>query len=220
MRRTVRARHAGAVDHEHDGKLVQSHVHDRLIECAGEERRVDADHRMHAGHRETCCKSDRMLLADPDVEEAIRKFLGEVQQPGGRSHRGGDGANLRPPGGRRHQRLAEYVRVRHLGRAGPAGERVKRADAMQLVDLVLDRGTVAVALFRDHVHDHRLAQLLGAGQDLLERRLIVAVDESRVLDAQAFEHRRRLQQLLEALLDPVRGLVRGRTNQRQVAQQA
>ena len=91
---------------------------------------------------------------------------------------------------------------------------------MQLVDLVLDRGTVTVAFLGHDVHDDRFAQLLGARQHFLESGLVVAVDQACVFDAEALEHRRGLQQLLQTFLDAIRGLVRGRTNQRQVAQQA
>src|SRR5258708_39880761 len=80
MRGTIRTGHAGAVDDEHNRKLVQRYVHDRLVKSAGEKCRVDADHRMHASHRETGGKRHRVLLADTDVEEAIRKFLREIQK--------------------------------------------------------------------------------------------------------------------------------------------
>ena len=91
---------------------------------------------------------------------------------------------------------------------------------MQLVDLVIDRGTVTVALLRHHVDDHGLAQFLRAGQDLFEGRLVVTVDQACVLDAEALEHRRRLKQLLQALLHAIGSLVGGRANQRKVTQEA
>src|SRR5439155_12457805 len=44
-------------------------------------------------------------------------------------------------------------------------------------------------------------------------------DQTRVLDAQALEHRRWLKQLLQSFLHAVRGLVRRRADEREVAQQ-
>ena len=219
MRGAIRTGDAGAVDHEHDGQLVERHVHDGLVEGAGQERRIDADDRMHAREREAGRERDRVLLADAHVEEAVGKLLGEVQQSRRRRHRGGDRAHLRAARRGRHQGLAEDVRVGHLGGPRAAGERVEGADPVQLVDLVVDRRAVAVTFLCDHVHHHRLAQLLRPVQDFFERSLVMAVDEARVLDAQALEHGRGLEQLLQAFLDAVRGLVRRRSHERKVAQQ-
>ena len=48
----------------------------------------------------------------------------------------------------------------------------------------------------------------------------MTIDESRVLDAQTLEDGGGLEELLEAFLDPVRGLVGGRAYEWQIAQQA
>ena len=82
VRCAVWTRHAGPVDDEDHRQLVERDVHDRLVEGAREKRRVDADHRMHARHREACRERDRVLLADADIEEAIRKLFRKVQQAG------------------------------------------------------------------------------------------------------------------------------------------
>ena len=124
------------------------------------------------------------------------------------------------PRRRAHERLAEDVGVRQLGAQRPAGERVERADAVQLVDLVLDRRSVPASLLRDRVHDDRSAQPGGAPEDLFERGLVVAVHEAGVLDAQRLENGRRLKELLEAFLDAIRRLVRGRADERQVTQES
>ncbi len=71
-----------------------------------------------------------------------------------------------------------------------------------------------------HVHDHRLPEFLGAGEDCLQFGLVVAVDHACVLDAQALEHSRWLEELLQAFLHPIRGLVGGRTDQRQATEEA
>src|SRR5690348_16999684 len=106
---------------------------------------------MHSGHGEAGRESHRMLLADTDVEEAIRKLLGEVQQPGRRGHGGGDGADFGPPRRSAHERIAEDVGVGHLRRAWPPGQWVEGADAVELVDIVFDRWAVPMTLLGDDV---------------------------------------------------------------------
>jgi hypothetical protein len=78
----VRTCHARAIDYENHRQLVQRHVHDRLVERAGEKRRIDADDRVHAGHRQARGERNRVLLADADVEKAVGEFFGEVQETG------------------------------------------------------------------------------------------------------------------------------------------
>src|SRR5205814_221539 len=84
---------------------------------------------------------------------------------------------------------------------------VEGADAVQLVDLVIDRWTIAVAFLGHDMDDDGLAQLLSAVEHFFERGFVVPVDDARVLDAQALEHGGRLQQLLEAFLDSKRDVV-------------
>ena len=137
---------------------MQGHVHDRLVERARQERRVDADHRTHAGHREARCKRDSVLLADSHVEETVGKFFGEIEQPGRGRHGSGDRADVGVRGRGREQGFAEHVRVRELGAQRSPGERIEGADTVELVDLVLDRGPVAMPLLGHHVDHDRLAQ--------------------------------------------------------------
>ena len=99
-----------------------------------------------------------MLLADANVEEAIGKFFGEIEQPGRRRHGSGDGAHVGMRGRGSEQGFAEHVRVRELGAQGPSGKRIEGADTVQLVDLILDRGLISVSLLGHHVDHDRLAQ--------------------------------------------------------------
>ncbi len=199
---------------------MQSHVHDRLVERPSQERGVDAYHRSHARHREAGRESDRVLLADADVEEAVRELLGEIEQPGRRCHRRGDRAHLGPPGGCVHERFTENVCVGQVRGAGAPGQWIEGADSVELVDLVLHSRAIPVSLLGHHVHDHWPTEFLRAGEDGLELGLVVAVHNARVLDAQAFEHRRRLEKLLQAFLDAIRGLVGGRADEGQATEEA
>ena len=220
VRRPVRTGDPCTIDHEHDGELVQGDVHDRLVERTRQEGRVDAHDRAHTGHRQPCREGDRVLFADADVEETVGKLLGEVEQPGRRCHGGCDRTNLRPSHRGRHQRFSEHVGVREVGGARPAGQRIEGANSMQLVDLVLDGGAVAVAFLGDHMDHDRGLELFGSREDGLELSFVMAVDDPCVLDAEALEDCRRLQQLLETLLHAIGGLVGGGTHQGEVAQNA
>ncbi len=61
---------------------MQRDVHDRLVERAGKKRRVDAHDWVHAGHREPGGEGNGVLLTNADVEKAVGKFFGEVQETG------------------------------------------------------------------------------------------------------------------------------------------
>ena len=90
---------------------------------------------------------------------------------------------------RRQQGLAENVGVSQLGAQGMARQWIEGADAVQLVDLILDRRTITVTLLGHDMDNHGLPQAGRSAQHLLERCLVVPVDQSGVLDAQRLEDR-------------------------------
>ena len=130
-----------------------------------------------------------MLLADANIEKSLREFLREVEKTGRRGHRRGDGADVGVSRRRRQQRLAENVGVSQLGAQGMARQWIEGADAVQLVDLILDRRTITVTLLGHDMDNHGLPQAGRSAQHLLERCLVVPVDQSGVLDAQRLEDR-------------------------------
>ena len=77
---------------------------------------------------------------------------------------------------------------------------------MQAVFVVLLGQRVAEALTGDDVHQHGAAEVAGPLHGLLDRLLVVPVDRAEVLQAQVLEHHLRLEDVLDALLDPVQGL--------------
>ena len=218
VRGPVRAGDPRAVQDEDDRQAVQRHVHDRLVEGPLEEGRVDADHRALASHREAGREGHRVLLADADVEDAVRELAGKVEKAGRGGHGGRDGDHVGVPRGGRHQRLPEDVRVGQLGLSRAAAQGIEGAHAVKLVDLVVDGRLVAAALLRDDVDDTRRVQPLRPGQQLLERFEVVAVAGACVLESQAVEDRVGLEQLLQGLLHPEGGLIRLVADQGQLAQ--
>ena len=56
-----------------DRLVVLADVVDGLVEGALEERRVERHDRAHAAQRQAGRERDRVLLGDPDVEDAVRE---------------------------------------------------------------------------------------------------------------------------------------------------
>src|SRR3989442_15149364 len=63
---------------------------DDLVETSLKERRVDRDDRYDPLRREAGCEGHGVLLADPDVEQAVGELLEERLQPGTSWHCGSD----------------------------------------------------------------------------------------------------------------------------------
>ena len=93
-----------------------------------------------------------------------------------------------------------------------AGLAVERWRLVHLVVLVGDRDVVALALGGDDVHEDGSAELAGLGERVLEGRTVVSVDRADVLEAEILEHALRGERVLDALLDGVQGVVRGRAD--------
>ena len=78
---------------------------------------------------------------------------------------------------------------------------------MELVGLVGDGRVVAAALLGEHVHEHRPTEGARLAQCGLDGLLVVPVDRAEVLQAEVLEQALRRDDVLDALLDPVQGLV-------------
>ena len=75
-------------------------------------------------------------------------------------------------------------------------------------------GVKTVTLRRHAMHDHRRTEALGFAQRRLDGTHVVAVDRADVFEAEVFEHRLRLDQILDAALDAVQRVIERRTDQR------
>ncbi|CAB4937951.1 unannotated protein [freshwater metagenome] len=85
---------------------------------------------------------------------------------------------------------------------------------MEAVCLILLGWSVAAALLRDDMDDHRPVELLGTAERVLEFGDVVTVDRPDVLQAEVLEHALRRNDVLEALLHPVQGPVDGLADDR------
>ena len=95
-----------------------------------------------------------------------------------------------------------------------AGARIDDADAVHAVGDVSFRRLVAGTLGRHAVHDDGRAEASGLAQRRLDRADVVAIDRADVLQAEVFEHRLRLHQILDAPLDAVQRVIQRWTDER------
>ena len=137
-----------SVEYEGDALAVQSDVHQHLVEGPVEERGVHGEDGVEPPGGEPGGRSDRMLLSDADVEDAIGIALGEPVQPGGVQHRRRDRHDPLVGGSDPEHFLAEGVRPGADARLGQrlAGDLVDPADRVEAVLFVLLRGAETAPL--------------------------------------------------------------------------
>src|SRR5439155_8412703 len=139
-----------AVHGEHDRQILHGDVVEHLIETALQERRIDRDDRDDALRREAGGHRDRVLLTDPDVDDALRELAEERKHPGAAGHCRRDRDRSFVALQDLAHRVSEYRGVLGRGRLRCAG----RGYAVPFHVVVLG-WTVAVALLSMHVHEHR-----------------------------------------------------------------
>jgi hypothetical protein len=89
---------------------------------------------------------------------------------------------------------------------------------VHLLGLVVERWSVAAALLGNDVDDGGLVEQLGSLQYLLQHTQVVAGDRAGVFQSEALEDVGRLNQLLDAFLEPEGRLVGALTHHRDLAQ--
>ena len=180
---------------------------DELVVAALQERRIDRDHRLHAGDREPRGKRDRVLLGDADVEVAIGKFLREAHQAGAFAHRRRDRDETLIGGRHVAQPVAENLRVRRTRPRARRRLRFHQAHArIELARTVIgDRiflgELVALPLARDDVQELRSLEALQVRERVDEDIEVVAVDGAGVVEAEFLEERRGREHALGVLLE-------------------
>src|SRR3989442_13080498 len=175
---------------------------DDLVESSLKERRIDRDDRYDPLRREARGEGDRVLLADPDVEEAVGELLEERQQSGASRHRGSD-------------RDRALVGLKDLpDRVGEDGgvlgrdllRRAGRGYAVPFHVVGLGR-RVPVALLGLYLNEDRtVGEVAGLLEEALHREEIVAIDRAEVREAELLEEQVRDEQRLQAREDPAASL--------------
>ena len=88
VRGAIRARQPGPVEHKHNRQVLEADLLEDLVERPLEERAVDVDDRPAAGLGLPCREGHGMRLADPHVEEPLRKLLANGFKLVALAHRG------------------------------------------------------------------------------------------------------------------------------------
>ncbi len=212
----------GPVQDKGDRQPVHGDVHQHLVEGSVEECRVDAHHRLEAAHGQARGGGDRMLLGDTDVEHAVGKGRGELLQTDRLQHGRGEGDDVRTLMADLDDLIGEDARpagaAAAAGRGRLAGARVNDPDRVETVGVILLGGWIAEALAGHAVDDHRPTEVTGPPQRRLDRVDIVPVHRPHVLQTEILEHALGLDDVLDALLDPMQGVVERRTDQRGTAE--
>ena len=187
MGRPVVAGDTGPVDAEHHRQPVEPDVEVDLVDGAGEERRVDGDHRPEPAHGHARGGGDGVLLGDADVDDALGPSLLERAQAGRPGHGRGDGHQIGPALAQFDHRPGE-----DLGEAAgsPAWGSGGHVEAGRVVEAPLAVGlgrAVAPSLLGEDVDDDRPVVLRGEGEDALHPGHVVAVDRPHVADTEVLE---------------------------------
>ena len=81
MGRAVASHNPGPVDGEHHRQVLQADIMKNLIIGTLKERRIDGEDRPEPLAGKPCCKSDAVLLGNPDIEKPLGEFGGKTGQP-------------------------------------------------------------------------------------------------------------------------------------------
>ena len=191
MRRSVGADQAGAVDGEAHGQALDGHVVHHLVVAALQKCRINRAERLDPVGGEAGGEGDGVLFGDADVEGSIRESFGEQIEARARRHGGGDGDDLVVALGLLDQFLREHLGIgRRVGLGGfvlRSGDHVELGDGVVLVGGVFG-GTVALALLRHHMDQHRpIIDLLHVFEHRHEVFQIVAIDRADVVKSEFLE---------------------------------
>ena len=155
MRPPVGAGDTGAIEDDGDTGPMQRAVHEELVEGPVEEGRVDTHDRVQPGIREPRRHRQRVLLGNPDVENAIRESRGERLETHGDEHGRGDRDDVLPLGADLDDRIGELVGPdAPLDLQRQPGLGVDLVDRVEAVGLVGAGVVIALALVGDDVDEH------------------------------------------------------------------
>ena len=208
--------HPGPVEHERDAAAVQGDVHQQLVEGAVQEGRVDGHHRVQPGHRQPAAEVTACCSAMPTSNTRSGKAAANRLRPVGWiiAARDGDDPLV-------HRPELDHLLGEDVGPVTAPGPPIATPVLASILPTAWKRssswfsaGGVAVALAGQAVHQDGSAELLGLPQRSLDRRHVVTVDRTDVLQPEIGEHALRRDHVLQPDLDPVQQVVGGAPEQR------
>ena len=209
------------VHREDDIFMQKVDVMDDLVVAALQEGRINADHRQHPLAGQTSCKGHGMLFGHADIEEALRMGMTEKLQTCAVFHGGSNGTEglVGVSGGA--ERPAKGTRERlcrsDLG-VGDAG-RVEPGNAMVIAGVRLSR-RIALALFRHDMEQRRPGLSTNGLENALQFRLVVAVDEAKIVKTHILEHRGMAHGPADRFFAVLKSAFDGRSDDRHTVQEA
>ena len=209
------------VHREDDIFMQKVDVMDDLVVAALQEGRINADHRQHPLAGQTGCKGHGMLFGHADIEEALRMGVTEKLQTCAVFHGGSNGTEglVGVSGGA--ERPAKGTRERlcrsDLG-VGDAG-RVEPGNAMVIAGVRLSR-RIALALFRHDMEQRRPGLSTNGLENALQFRLVVAVDEAKIVKTHILEHRGMAHGPADRFFAVLKNAFDGRSDDRHTVQEA
>ena len=189
---------------------MQSNVHEKLVESAVQERRIQGDNGVRALVGHACGGGDRLSLRDAHVDHATRVGLVHGTQANRPHHRGGNPHDIRARRGLGTDLFREDAGPAKAFRGnGQARLRVNRANGVETVRNVLLGGLITAALLRDDVNDNGFFEHASTTQGRLHGGDIVPVHRTDIFEAQVLEHDLRQEGILESSLQAVQCIVGG-----------
>ena len=160
----------------------------QLIISALQERRINRDHRLHAGRRESCRKGQRVLFGDSDIEIALGMLLRKTHHPGTFAHGRRNRHQLWLPGSHVAQPVAENLAVTRLARrfGNDAIGRRKLANTV-VQNRVFFRRQITFPLSGHHVQELWAIELAQVRQRRHQNIEIMPVDRPDVVETEFFE---------------------------------
>src|SRR5258707_3152324 len=189
MCRAVGTGQAGAIETESHRQILQGHLLEDLVKRPLQEGGIDVDNGPDSSLRQPRGEGHGMGLADASIEEAIRKSLAGLFQLIPLAHRGRDHRDLGILLHGVEDRAADGVRVSFGAAAFKSQYRAFGANLLKdrrrvkRYRILAGLGTPC-AFLSQYVKKDGAALVLDVPKPAAERRQIVAVDRSNVLETQ------------------------------------
>ena len=143
-----------------------------------------------------------MFFRNAYIEKAFGVFPHELQQPRAPRHGGCNCTDAVILLSKLHHGLAEGIGIgRDFFCQFFSGFRVKRPDSVEFCRIFLGKA-VAAALFRDHMHHHRLGKALGGSKQGDQPRQVMAVHRPQIGKSHIFKQGRGQQKPLQPVFQP------------------
>ena len=180
----VRPYDAAAVDGKHHRKILQRHIMNELIECALQKCGIDRYNGLQTAACQTGSISDGMLLGNGHIAIAFRKVFLKFNETRALTHGRCDGIKAMVAGCHTVHPAAEDLRIgwrRGFSGLDDADFRIERRHAVIKRRIGFGKG-IALTLDSGRMEHHRAVHLPEIFQDFNERKDVMSVDRTVVIE--------------------------------------